>query len=152
MWYTCSSICWSNPKIFLSVLVVFGKYFDLKNFHKNPKKIVTLHFWDSLMSHVEVTSSTTKIPRICFAKIWKPKGFVTLSWVTRKWSTQSWKRLVKIFNFFRKIDFSVFQPEAFATHSQLVGECKSQSRKRQKFFQNLGLRVFGDSLTSQLSR
>ena len=35
----------------------------------------------------------------------------------------------------------------FATHSRLVGECKSQSRKRlRKVFQNLGLRVFGNSL------
>ena len=46
---SCSNICWSNPKRFLSVLVVFGKYFDLKIF-KKIKKIAILHFRNSLVS------------------------------------------------------------------------------------------------------
>ena len=49
MWCTDSSIYWSNPKRFLSVVVVFEKYFDLKIFTK-IQTFVTLHFHDLLAS------------------------------------------------------------------------------------------------------
>ena len=66
---------------------------------------------------------------------------------------KSRKRLRKILNFFNKLIFQFFQPEAFVTLSRLVGEYKSQPRKRlRNFFQNMGLRVFGNSFASQLSR
>ena len=105
MWCTYSSICWSNLKRFLSVLVAFGRYFDLKMFTK-IQKFATLHLHDSLTSHAQV------------AKI----GSLKLQ----------------------------------LTRDYLASISPSREKDLEIFFQNLGLRVFGNSLgnsfTSQLSR
>ena len=85
MYCIYSIICWSNTKIFLSILIVFGKYFCIEKFQK-IQKFSTLLFGDLLMSYAsrELTQKFLRLPgkwdlqsqkilRNCFKKFW---GFV----------------------------------------------------------------------------
>ena len=76
-----SIICWSNTKRFLSVLIVFGKFFYFENFQKFPK----------LCNFVLAT-----LPRES-NKSREPSRELTqkLSWLSDESSPQSWKRFRK---------------------------------------------------------
>ena len=91
---TCSIICWSNTKRFLSVLIVFGKYFGLKNV-KNFKNCAAL-FW-RLASRVKpVACPSRELRQKVFATHWRVKvpvakktrnfffnsGFLGFSWLS----------------------------------------------------------------------
>ena len=108
MWCTCSNICWSNPKRFLSVLVFFGKYFDLKSFTK-IQKFATLHFCDSFTSGLlKLWKRLRKIFKI-FRKIdyfvFPTQGN---SWLTCDWLASVSPSREKYFKFFSKSRFKGF--------------------------------------------
>ena len=131
---TYSIICWLNPKIFLSILVVFGKCFVSKIFTK-IQKFSTLLFGNSLASH-EFSKPSHKFTQKC-------------SQLYGKWDFQSWKTLRK---FFKNLGFSLFGDsfswllhkwkskswvhlEAFATHWQV--EIPVVKKDLEKFFKIL---------------
>ena len=136
MWCTYSSICWSNPKRFLSILVVFGKCFVLKNFQK--KKIQIFFQLCLLATHSWVASFQGTIAKL-------PK-MVRDSLASR---TSSHEKHLENFSKIWVFDFlatrfldSLASREFIQRRSRLIGECKSEN------FQNLGLRDFGNSLAS----
>ena len=136
MWCTYSSICWSNSKRFLSILVVFGKYFNLKKFHKYPK-ICNFAFWQ--FTHKSWVSCSSRELNLRHSRLFG------------KWKFQLWKRLI---NFFQNMGLLIFG-DSFTSHklnprlSWLTHECKSQSQKRlRENFQNLGSRDFGNSFAN----
>ena len=92
---TYSNICWSNTKIFLSVLIVFGKFFCFENFQNFQKLCISIlatlprkssQSWDP--SHeltqklLRLFGESSSLLRKRLWKIFKKSGFLAFSWLS----------------------------------------------------------------------
>ena len=92
---TYSNICWSNTKIFLSVLIVFGKFFCFENFQNFQKLCISIlatlprkssQSWDP--SHeltqklLRLFGESSSLLRKRLWKNFKKSGFLAFSWLS----------------------------------------------------------------------
>ena len=96
---TYSSICWSNTKRFLSILVVFGECFCFEKFQK-IQKYFNFAFWRLTR---EFQGPSHEVTQKCLR-------------LSGKWDFQLWKTFRK---FFKNFGFLTFWWLIFATPSRM---------------------------------